>query len=131
MFKSDKQPYCRCCGKPIPKATTLVWTTEKRTSYERDHPGMRYVEVGNRPLRTKADAQKLTNAIVTSVSYREKSGPDFEPIPDSRYIWKFTEWDGESYRHKHFCNLTRCAVDFALVIAELNPKVHIKSPQGR
>lgn len=113
LFKSAAQPLCRCCAKPIGKHTILVWVHEKPTAYHRHSTWCRYV-YGD--LRNKADCQRHTNQQVLSISYTEDT-KDGEPIPGTRRVRRFNEWDGETYTHPFFCSGS-CAQAFGLLAAQ-------------
>lgn len=88
------QPYCRVCGKPIRKRTTMVYVVPERTEYTRDGSLIRYV-VGS--ANSKADCAKLTNQTVTAIKKNEDGS-----------VHAFYEWDGERYVDEFFCTGT-CA----------------------
>lgn len=137
-FKSDKQPYCRCCGKPISKHTNHFYLTTEMTELERQsnqrHSGSeyqsRYIEVPSFP-KTKAQLQAFSNARITSVKYTEIRDNYDDDDPKDRYISQFTSWDGESYRDQFFCNRTACAVDFAYALAKANPSLRLRKPMEK
>lgn len=118
-FKSSVAPLCRCCFKPIGKATDYHYFGQMASGADR-----RY---GNTYPRSKAEVQTLVNGIIVSVGWRrfdphnsyhsswsKESGGD--------YIDKVTIWDGESYKDGLFCT-DRCAVTYARVYAEAGYKL--------
>lgn len=99
-------PLCRYCGGPIRKQTHLHWFGRTEENGSSDF-WTNHIE---KP-RSKAEAQRLVNGEVVSVSwYRDN------PDPAEHYIGKATTWDRESYVDKWFCNgdHARC---FAYVFA--------------
>ncbi|AXQ69854.1 hypothetical protein HOU03_gp414 [Caulobacter phage CcrSC] len=115
-FKSAVAPLCRCCFKPIGKATDYYYFGQMASGDSR--------RFGSTYPRSKAEVQGLVNGIIVSVSwrrydpnnsfhdvYRRETGGD--------YIDKVTVWDGESYKDGLFCT-DRCAVIYARVFAEAN-----------
>jgi hypothetical protein len=95
------QPHCMCCGKPAPKVTTSVFYKES------DQP------------KDKADAQRRTNAIITSVKRDGKDGP----------VWTANAWDGRTYAWP-FCT-NACAILFALRAFDAGARVPLKPRDGR
>jgi hypothetical protein len=102
-FRSQTQPFCRCCGKPIAKSTTT------------HHVGKTFkFENGQRELSWD-DVQKLTNEQVVSVKYHyeseryETKGDDIYDrnikriTSGRRTVYLYTTWDGESYVDQFFC----------------------------
>jgi predicted RNA-binding Zn-ribbon protein involved in translation (DUF1610 family) len=93
-YKSDTHPRCRYCGELIRKYTHTVWFNRPRSG---------------RPEipRTKEEAQKLINGVITSVRW-ERYDPDalckVVGKPEYDYIDWIGVWDGESYVHEFFCN---------------------------
>lgn len=102
-----KQPFCRCCGKPIRKRTRLVYIETKASDQRYDGSFIRYAVVAPdaRP-RTKADCQRLTNQQVVAVQRDDTK----------EFIRLFHEWDGESYQDDLFCTGT-CAQAFGRAAA--------------
>lgn len=101
--KSATQPLCHWCGKPLRK-----WT------HDHDVPK-------ELTIRTKAEAQKLTNQTVVSLKYWETppeqdyDGLRFTPeekLAKGRHVYRYATWDGESYRAVcgFFCS-NNCAMD--------------------
>jgi len=87
-MKSNTQPYCRWCGKPLRKDT------------EWHYRGADRANKANR-LHSKADCQRQVNQKVISVKYHQDyddwRGPSHgEPVGE-RYVYSFSTWDGESY----------------------------------
>jgi hypothetical protein len=116
MFKSNKQPLCRACGKPIAKYTTTAYVVpELDERYHRNNSYSRYI-YANPPLVSKADCQRVSNQQVMSIKYTIDTDAHFEPIPGSRHVHLFTEWDGESYTDEFFCS-GACAQDFGRMAA--------------
>ena len=99
-FKSPVQPLCRSCGKPIAKRTK-----------------MHSVRGSEQPLRSKADAQKLTNERVIFLRYHTETDAYMKPT-GKRRIWFFTTWDGESYVDEFFCT-NNCAMRLAYACARV------------
>lgn len=101
-----KQPFCRWCGKPIPKRTAwkILETNPENMKYIPDSK----VLVERLP-QTKTEAQALFNERVLSV----KRHKFYEYANDStvdKGIDQVTLWDGETYVDKYFCSRTTCAV---------------------
>jgi hypothetical protein len=105
MFKSNKQVFCRWCGKRIAKHATHVNVREEPSHYDRKSSWNDYIYLGkgNR-LRSKTECQKHTNQKILSVSYRDQWIDDV----NDRYVSYFNIWDGESYVNEFFCSGT-CA----------------------
>jgi hypothetical protein len=116
MFKSPTQPYCRCCGGPIKKRTEFHWFgRDMAQEHNQDRPSHH----GARPA-TKADAQRLVNGQIISVSrYPARDG---EPS----YIGSANVWDGETYEDHLFCKQV-CAVRFGRMCAEAYPTISTKT----
>jgi len=67
IFKSSEQPLCRWCGKAIRK-----WTSPHNVP---SPPGVNWTGyTGSRPT-SKAEAQKLTNETIVSISYTHANTP--------------------------------------------------------
>lgn len=104
MSKTETPPRCAYCRKPFPKRTDTV-KVPKGTI-----------------LRTKAEVQRQTNQIVTSVRYDYDSIVVYDENEESRYVNdpkskradRYEVWDGESYLYygRPFCR-PKCAGDFA------------------
>lgn len=104
-FKSATQPLCRTCGKKIKKRTEVVW-------FGRNGPASDYgsYRPDDRP-RSKAEAQRLVNQQVVSVSWRRAPDTTYGHVvgdPDFDYIDSVKVWDGETYEDGLFCTLA-CA----------------------
>jgi hypothetical protein len=107
MFKSNTQPYCRMCGKPVRKHTTQHYV---------EHPMGRGRFDFDAELVTREDLQKRTNQQIVSVKYHyenEEHERASEDIYDNRWtrhvsgrrtVYSYTTWDGESYVGEFFCN---------------------------
>jgi hypothetical protein len=106
--RSPTQPYCRCCGKPIPKATDSVYFGRSQDLHDRS-PTRGYLP--DKPT-TKEEAQRLVNAKIISVKRWAYQGED--------YVHTVGTWDGESYRDATFCT-ARCAEAFGRMAARLYP----------
>lgn len=89
MFRSEHQPLCRNCGKPIAKHTESVYPT-----------GTRNEDSG---LYSKADCQKGRNDIVVSIEFSYETNDYFERT-GHRWVSRFTVWDGETYIDQFFHN---------------------------
>lgn len=105
-------PFCRCCGKPLPKLTRTIYWRREPSQYDIASAGIGYVYTPE-PPDTIEDCRKLTNGIVVSVSrarYGDAAGK----------IGHFHVWDGESYKdpEKLFCGLG-CAAEFGRAAARL------------
>lgn len=98
-FKSDTQPFCRYCGKPIAKRVDTVYFGRK---------------LHGRPEfpKTTAEARRLVNGTVVSCRwqrYVSNDDPDRIPVyrtdgePDHDYVAWVGVWDGESYEDEFFC----------------------------
>lgn len=97
-----KQPHCRWCGKPIAKYGTIVYVKEERG--ERDTALGRCIYTGKgKRLRSKAECVPFTNQTILSIRYTEQREDYDGPVTD-RYVYSFTEWDGEAYTDQYFCN---------------------------
>jgi hypothetical protein len=99
MFKSLTQPFCRYCGKAIRKWTTTIYFGKTSNPA---HP------------ETKADAQRLINQQVLSVSYAGKYW--WKDNEDRRWIDHVTTWDGQSYHDQFFCG-PKCAEHLGRLMA--------------
>ena len=99
-FKSPQQPFCRMCGKPIPKFTVTVYVRGAASRFDVVSSFARYTYVGNDLPKTIADCRRLTNGRVVSVRRRGEQ------------ISQFSEWDGESYVDEYFHN-SGCAIEMA------------------
>ena len=99
-FQSPTQPLCRCCGKPIPKAT--------RSQYFSDRPNTPHAICLDKLPANKAEAQRYINQAVIGVS-RHRDG-----------VYAAAIWDGESYKDDLFCK-DRCAVTFGRLAARSQP----------
>jgi hypothetical protein len=100
-------PLCRYCGKPIPKATRVVWLHPRPlTDHEEEDGGAmwRHVSVEELPCNL-AECQRLTNQQILQVRYGTKGS-----------ITHFHEWDGKSYKDQYFCK-GDCAKRFGYVAA--------------
>lgn len=101
-FKSKTQPLCRFCGKPIKKATVIVY-------FDRDFGSMSRMVKGVRP-KTQAEAQRHVNETIVAVRWNrpktikasEMTHRDQEIEP--RWIEQAYVWDGETYEDELFCN---------------------------
>jgi hypothetical protein len=94
-FKSKTPPHCLWCNKAIPK-------------YTENHSVLTPREYGRRfddPTvpRTKADCQKLINAVVVSVDYNYETDINYDRT-GRRVVHSYSTWDGESYKDEYFCN---------------------------
>lgn len=103
--RSATQPFCRCCGKPIPKTTDSVYFGQGKLP---DKP------------TTKEEAQRLVNAKIISVRRWTFQGEDF--------IHSVGTWDGESYRDDTFCTV-RCAEAFGRMAARHFPDLETLAAQ--
>jgi hypothetical protein len=94
---------CRNCGKPIRKATVLIYVKKERTQYDRPSGLLNYLYVGNDRPKTWADCQKLTNQKIVAINYGKESNT----------VHSFYTWDGTSYlpQFDYFCT-NRCAGQF-------------------
>lgn len=100
IYRSQTQPFCRCCGKPIAKHVRNVWLETQLQPHMKSHDFSRYV-VGE--ARSKAECQRFTNWYVVSVQYSKEH--DFETDTYKRgHVRSFGEWDGESYKDEFFCS---------------------------
>lgn len=101
-FKSDFQPRCRWCGKPIRKDTHAIRFGQ---AYARqDTYGTSRTE---RPA-TRAEAQLLLNWQITAIRYDDRASVPAEregqtrTVNVERYISEAYAWDGESYQDEFF-----------------------------
>lgn len=86
MIKSDTQPLCRWCGKPLRKYT------------ERRHPSPQVLGFDDPNLRAMEDCQRRENQRVVSVQYRwDYDRISDEKIASSKRIHSYAVWDGVSY----------------------------------
>lgn len=97
-FRSQLQPLCRCCAKPIRKYVVTHYFGESHQSSLDS-----YV---NHPeeAKTKEEAQRLVNGCILSVRYGY-AGNVILGV-----------WDGESYYDELFCAL-KCAAEFGYAAA--------------
>ncbi len=88
-------PLCRYCGKAIAKRTSTVWlrTMAQAEKYPSVVSGDLIVD---RLPQSIEECRKITNRHVVSVRRMtaERGGA----------IYRFNEWDGESYKDEFFCN---------------------------
>jgi hypothetical protein len=105
-FKSDTQPLCRCCGKPIKKTTVKHYIRDTEPAHRH---GESFI----------IDCQRRVNDKVVSVSRGGSWSTD-------KSIRDFTTWDGESYDNKHFCT-GACATRWGYIMAEAYPDVVSKA----
>jgi hypothetical protein len=117
-YKFQRQPLCRFCGGPIPKATVRVEIKKERTEYDKPSENWQYAYHHGRAPTSKAAAQTLVNQQVVGVSYRKLRDRKGEVI--GREIDHVTTWDGESYVDPFFCNGNH-AKDFAYMMARSFP----------
>ncbi len=110
IFKSDQQPLCRSCGKPIARYTEVRYVWDRQPKFNTDS-----IIVVPEGLHSKADCQRYSNKIVTAVGYSYDTDVNYERT-GSRRVDKFYEWDGESYQDEFFCT-NACAHDFARMAA--------------
>lgn len=96
------QPHCRWCGKPIPKHGTIVYVKEERNKHDTALGRCIYIGKGKR-LRSKAECVPFTNQTILSVRYSEER-EGYDGLVTGRYVYSFTEWDGETYADRFFCN---------------------------
>lgn len=115
-YKSSTQPFCRCCGNPIPKVTERI---ETGRAHDPKHT------TGRLMLYSKAECQRQTNLTVVSVRFWRPN--IFEHMSDDEraeakkarpYVMHFDVWDGESYRDQHFCK-GGCADTFGRMAARM------------
>lgn len=121
-------PLCRYCGGPIKKTTRTVYLRDRPLqSHERESVYSRYIVVEKLPA-TIDECRKLTNHQVVSVKRHHDA--------ERNAITFFSEWDGESYEDKFFCNgdhakrfayvmagVGRVTVDYAKALAAQTAKV--------
>lgn len=120
IFKSREPQFCRCCGKGLRKWSITVYVRRgERTAYEQDKSYCRYIHPAS-DLRSKEDCQVLSNQIVISVKYGVDKDALYNPVPGSRHIVEFAEWDGESWSDQYFCGV-KCASQFAYAILAASP----------
>lgn len=100
-FKSDTQPLCRFCGKPIAKRTIRHYFGKRPDYCRRSDWSVDHVE---QPA-TMADAQRLINEQIVSVRRDRR-----------RMISDVGAWDGESYVDEFFCK-GECARRFGYAMA--------------
>ena len=110
-FKSDKQPYCRWCGKAIRKATDYHIVS---APFDRSDDPV---------LTSQQDCQRQQNAKVVYVRYsregdywHNRAVQEGKIKPEDRLVSDYRTWDGESYEDEFFCTNT-CAIRFARSIA--------------
>ena len=110
-YKSNEQPFCRWCGKAIPKRTTYVAVNDPTsTARPADSEFWRHIYPEQRPT-SKDECQKLTNEKVVSVHYDYAEQNWIGEYPNrklvesgARKVRDFRTWDGESYIDEFFCN---------------------------
>lgn len=94
-------PRCIWCAKAIAKHTETHWFGSGPVQHRQD-PSHNHVEV----ITTKAEAQRLVNGAVVSVSrWRE-------------HVAAVGVWDGETYADRYFCG-GRCRNAYAYHVAGL------------
>lgn len=112
-FKSNVQPYCRCCGKPVAKTTEKVYFGPTNKMLNGAYFAVRSDDM---PL-TKEDAQRLLNEKVVSVKYYDpEKGTLTSGVGSPKHVESVTTWDGESYKDEFFCS-DPCAVQMAYAFA--------------
>ncbi|AXQ69295.1 hypothetical protein HOU02_gp430 [Caulobacter phage CcrBL9] len=119
LFKATIAPLCRCCFKPIGKATDYHYFGQMASGDSR--------RFGSTYPRSKAEVQDLINGVIVSVSWRryDPHNPHHDTYrreTGGDYIDKVTVWDGESYKDELFCT-DRCAVSYARTYAEAGYKL--------
>lgn len=103
-YKSKMQPFCRYCGKAIPKHTD-------------SHRLPGFIFNAEAPLVTLEDLKRKTNEEIVSVKYHYESEryEDLNPgdiydrsvirkVSGRRTVHTYSTWDGESYRDQFFCS---------------------------
>jgi len=131
-FKSKTQPFCRQCGKPLRKVTTVAYIKAKPYDerYDRPGSGSRTINVEKLP-KTLAECRKLSNQHIVSVKRDrtreyQATGDDIydqkmtTKVTADRGIDQLTEWDGETYDDEFFCTTT-CARAMAYAILKKEP----------
>ena len=104
-FKSPTRPLCRCCGKPMPKATTNVHFVD----YGVGLGGAVRVDV---LPRTRQDVAALyPDREVVSIRRDQHGG-----------VYSAWLWDGESWTDDLFCKVA-CAERFARIVASHHPEI--------
>jgi hypothetical protein len=117
------QPYCRYCGKPIPKRTHTVYfvaSEEEKSRHSAWATWYSYV-VGS-PI-DKQEAQLLTNGKIVSI----KRGQSINGRIDRNVIGTVTTWDGETYQDKFFCKGSH-AQDFAYAVLRTEKYQNVGMP---
>lgn len=131
-FKSATQPLCKCCGKPIPKATDWVDFNCDPEPIE----GSGVKRGRSECPKTKAEAQALLNLTVLAVRKGKRRAYSTTTLEEGRFtnpagarpfrsstqtgetiISAASVWDGESYVEEHFCKLA-CSATFGMVMAK-------------
>lgn len=127
--KSKTQPLCRCCGKPIKKATRTHWIEQREESsnpvYKNPNDHITYHWLGERMIFTKEECQALTNESVVSIT-KSRYANDTPGETNPARIRQFTTWDGESYASGLFCSGT-CAQTFGIMAATNHPNIQTKA----
>ena len=82
-------PKCAYCGKPLKPYTKNHYVIDVPLTEPQKKAG--YVQG---PLRSKDEAQALTNERVLAVRYNR----------DPKTVWWYSTWDGQSYRDATFCS---------------------------
>jgi hypothetical protein len=122
------QPFCHCCGKPIPKYTELHFVRNPRGGSPKDS-----IEG---PIYSKAEAQAKVNTIqnalrtVVSVRYSQDYDMNADSNVGPRYVSSFYTWDGESYRDEFFCS-GPCVDRFAYIMARAGWCTNLYNDAGR
>lgn len=106
IFQSTTQPHCRCCAKPIKKASKQHWFNRQR-----DETSSYAVEHIAKPT-DRAGVEKLVNGKVISLSW----------VYNREYVSGANVWDGLSYVDEFFCTM-RCAASFGEMAAAHYPNV--------
>lgn len=92
-YKSDVQPLCRYCGKPIAKRVDTIYFGRK-THGRPEFPA------------TLDEARRLVNGKVVSCRWmrmKDRFGYKAQGEPDHDYVAWVGVWDGESYEDEYFC----------------------------
>lgn len=116
------RPLCRCCGKQLPKNSSVVWVERHRSTLHKPTKYSSYVYVNedNHP-RTKEDCRQWSNFPILSIS----RGVYLNSVLRSDLVHSFRVWPDNMYvaHYGYFCS-NHCAGCWAEVAARALPNAH-------